>query len=102
MSSQERPSSPETVVTEKMGVRMVALLLMVAALSVFVLWTVNPIGSGSETTFALFIAVDIVSVAIISYIQRSISERDRIGRAPVLAGCCFIVFLVAAAFYLLG
>jgi hypothetical protein len=101
MSDLER-SSPETVATEKMGVRIVSLLLMVAALSVFVLWTVNPIGSGSESTFVLFIAVDIVSVAMVSYIQRSISERDRIGRAPVLAGCFFIVFLVATAFYLLA
>jgi hypothetical protein len=97
-----REGTSETATTEKMAVRMVALLLMVAALSVFVLWTVNPIGSGSENTFALFVAVDIVSVAVISYIQRSVSERDRIGRFPVLAGCLFMVFLVAAAFYLLA
>lgn len=99
MSSE---GAPETVATEKMGVRVVALLLMVAALSVFVLWTVNPVGSGSESTFALFVAVDIVSVATISYVQRSIGEQDRIGRFPVLAGCFFMVFLVAAAFYILA
>ena len=97
-----RGEVPDTVTTEEMGVRVVALLLMVAALSVFVLWTVNPVGSGSESTFALFVAVDIVSVAVISYIQRSVSERGRIGRVPVLAGCAFMVVLVAAAFYLLA
>lgn len=102
MSDEGRSPSPETVVTEKMGVRLVALLLLVAALAVYVLWTVNPVGSGSESTFALFVGVDIISVSMISYIQRSISERNRIGRLPVLAGALFIVFLIAAAFYLLG
>lgn len=89
-------------VTEKMAVRIVALLLLVAALCVFVLWTVNPIGPGSENTFALFVGADFIAVAMISYIQRSVSENGRIGRVPIVAGCGFIVFLVAAAFYLLA
>lgn len=102
MSGQGQPSSHDTELAEKLGVRMSALLLIVAALCVFVLWTVNPVGSGSESTFALFVAVDISSVAMISYIQRSIRERNTIGRVPVLSGCVFILFLVALAFYLLA
>lgn len=102
MSDGQQSADLDTVVTEKMGVRIVALLLIVAALSVFVLWTVNPVGSESETTFALFVSVDIVSVAMISYIRRSIGERDRIGRVPLLAGCFFIIFLVSLSFYLLA
>lgn len=97
----ETPSSSKTVVAEKMGVRIVAFLLIVAALSVFVLWTVNPIGGGDETTFALFVAVDVIAVAMISYVQRSIERDDRIGRTPMLAGSVFIVFLIGLAFYLL-
>ena len=95
-------SADPVVVTEKMAVRVVALLLIVAALCVFVLWTVNPVGSGSESTFALFVAGDLLAVAMISYVQRSVSERGRVGRLPIIAGCGFIVFLVAAAFYLLA
>lgn len=101
MSLDQAPQDP-VVVTEKMAVRIVALLLLVAALCVFVLWTVNPIGAGSENTFALFVGGDLIAVAMISYIQRSVSENGRIGRVPIIAGCSFIVFLVAAAFYLLG
>jgi hypothetical protein len=95
-------TGPVTVVTEKMAVRIVALLLVLAALAVFVLWTVNPVGSGSETTFALFVGVDLVSVAMVSYVKRSVEETGRIGRVPMLAGCMFVLFLVAAGFYLLA
>lgn len=93
---------PSVVAAERVAVRVVALLLLVAALSVFVLWTVNPVGGGSESTFALFVGVDITAVAMISYVQRSVTEAGRIGRVPMIAGCLLILFLVAVAFYLLG
>jgi hypothetical protein len=101
MSVRETASDPDVVVTEKMATRIVSLLLLLAALSVYVLWTVNPVGSGEESTFALFIAVDLIAVGMISYVQRSVTERGRIGRVPMIAGCCLILLLVFAAFYLL-
>jgi hypothetical protein len=101
VKSKQLDSNAGAVVTEKMGIRIVALLLLIAALSVFVLWTVNPVGAGSETTFALYLAVDLTCVAMISYVQRSVAGDGRIGRAPLIAGCCFILFLVLAGFYLL-
>lgn len=87
-------------VAEKMGLRIVALLLIVAALSVFVLWSVNPVGSGAESTFALYLAVDLVSLAMISYIERALTRDNHLARAPLVAGCCFIVFLVVSGLYL--
>jgi hypothetical protein len=101
MSGDQSTLGSNSIVTERMGVRIVALLLLVALLSVFVLWTVNPVGPGSESTFALYIAVDLVSIAMISYVQRSVAEDGRIGRIPLIAGCSFILFLVLAGFYLL-
>ena len=93
-------SDRSRVVTEIMGVRIVSLLLITAAISVFVLWSVNPIGAGSESTFALFLAVDLVSVAMISYVERALTRGARLGRVPLVSGCCFILFLVIACFYL--
>jgi len=95
-------SSPakEAVAVERMSVRIVALLLIIAAVSVFMLWSVNPVGGGSETTFALFLAVDLVSVAMVSYVERAVSREGRLSRAPLIAGCCFILFLVVAGVYL--
>ena len=92
----------DTVVTEKMGLRIVALLLLVAAVSVYILWSVNPIGPGGESIFALYLAVDLVAVAMIAYIQGAIARDGRLARAPLVGGCCFMLLLVLAGLYLLG
>ena len=96
MIAEQPVTDKNTIVTERMGVRIVSLLLLVAIISVFVLWSVNPVGSGSESTFALFLAVDLVSVAMISYVERAVAREGRIGKAPLVAGCLFILFLVVA------
>ena len=101
MSTEHPHYEAGAAVTEEMAVRIVSLLILVAAISVFVLWSVNPVGGGSETTFALYLAVDLVSVAMISYVERSVSRDSRIGRAPLIAGCAFVLFLVVAGLYLL-
>jgi len=96
MIAEQPVTDKNIIVTERMGVRIVSLLLLVAIISVFVLWSVNPVGSGSESTFALFLAVDLVSVAMISYVERAVAREGRIGKAPLVAGCLFILFLVVA------
>ena len=102
MSDEQSVSEKNTVVTERMGLRIVSLLLIIGAISVFILWSVNPVGSGSESTFALFLAVDLVSVAMISYVERSVTREGRMARAPLIAGCCMILFLVLTGIYLLS
>jgi hypothetical protein len=101
MIDEQPISENDRITTERMGLRIVSLLLLVATMSVFVLWSVNPLGSGDESTFALFLAVDLVSVAMISYVERAVTRESRMARAPLIAGCCFILFLVAGAVYLL-
>ena len=102
MIGEQSVSERNVVVTERMGLRIVSLLLLVAAISVFILWSVNPVGSGSESTFALFLAVDLVSVAMISYVERSVNREGRMARAPLIAGCFMILFLVLTGIYLLS
>jgi len=96
----EQSTSNADVVTERMGVRIVALLLLIASLSVFVLWTINPVGSGNETTFATYLAIDLIVFALVSYVRRRITDDGKIGRVPLIAGCCFILLLVFVGFYL--
>ncbi|GEM_PF-4965650 len=100
MIADQSVSGENNAVTEGMGLRIAALLVIVAALSVFVLWSVNPVGSGSEATYALYLAVDLVAVAMISYVQRAIARGGRMARVPLVAGCIFIVVLVVAGLYL--
>ena len=102
MSDEQLVSEKKTIVTERMGLRIVSLLLIIASVSVFILWSVNPVGSGSESTFALFLAVDLVSVAMISYVERSVNREGRMARAPLIAGCFMILFLVLTGIYLLS
>ena len=102
MSDEQLVSEKKTIVTERMGLRIVSLLLIIAAVSVFILWSVNPVGSGSESTFALFLAVILVSVAMISYVERSVTREGRMARAPLIAGCFMILFLVLTGIYLLS
>jgi len=37
---------------------------------------------------------------MVSYVERAVSREGRLSRAPLIAGCCFILFLVVAGFYL--
>jgi len=98
----ESPSERDLATTERMAIRIVSLLLLVAAASVFVLWSVNPVGSGGESTYAIFLAVDLVSVAMISYVGRAVTREGRLARLPIVAGCLFILFLVVVGLYLLS
>lgn len=102
MTASEQSQVGKTAAAEKMGLRIVSLLLIVAVVCVFTLWTVDPVGSGGVTTFALFLATDLVAVAMISYVQRSLASEGTMSRAPLIAGCCYITLLVMAGIYLLG
>lgn len=86
------------VAYERLGMRVVAALLLLEALSVYFLWTLNPVGPGAESAFALYLAADLVSFAMISYVYRALKKENRIGRAALLAGCCFIFILLLLGF----
>lgn len=85
---------------ERVGIRIVALLLLLELLSVYFLWVLNPVGPGTEDAFALYLAADLVSFAMISYVYRALKEDDRFGRAPLIAGCCFVLVLLLLGFAL--
>jgi hypothetical protein len=81
-----------------MTLRIIALLIIVALASVVTLWTINVTGSASESTFAIFLAVDLLSFAMISYLYRVEKNGDEIRRLPLVAGCVFISVLLLLGF----
>lgn len=83
--------------SESAGLTIVLLLLVLAFASVATLWTISSVGSSGESTFALYLAVDLVSFAMISYVYRT-SKDGMTRRLPLLAGVVTIVLLVAAGF----
>jgi hypothetical protein len=82
---------------EGIGMRIVALLLLLEAASAWFLWTFDSIGSAGEAAFALFLAADLTSFAMISYTYRTLKRENRFGRWPLLAGCVFMSALFFAA-----
>lgn len=93
-------SGARTVDYERLGMRIVALLLLFELASVFFLWTFNPVGPLAEPAFALLLATDLISFAMISYIYRVLKMYNRFGRLPLLAGCVFISALLFLGFML--
>jgi len=84
--------------TDAVSLRIMALLLIVAAVSVFTLWTLSPTATTSQSVFGIYLAVDLACFAMISYIYRGAKTGDGVGRAPLIAGCLFVLLLVAAGF----
>jgi len=92
MTGEESPTYEPAF--ERLGTRIVALLLLLEVLSVYFLWVLNPVGPHAEDAFALSLAASLVCFAMISYIYRALKRDNRFGRAPLIAGCCFVVTLL--------
>lgn len=80
---------------EWMNLGMVAtLLVLLQLLSVYFLWALNPLSQTSEARFALFLAVDLVSFSIISYVYRVDKRGDGVNGGLLLAGCGIALLLM--------
>jgi hypothetical protein len=76
--------------------RIVGLLIVVEAVSVFFLWALDPVTKAGEAVFAIFLAVDLVSFMMISYIYRTYKMGDQVSRAVLIGACAMILVLVYA------
>jgi len=95
------PDSSRAMIDE-MGERIVALLVMVMAISVFLLWTLDPLSSQGQDAFALYLAVDFVAFAMLSYLYRALNAEANISKILIIAGCLFIAVLFFISFTLPG
>lgn len=73
--------------------RIVALLILVEAISVSFLWALNPVSKTDEGVFAILLAIVLVSVAMISNVYRSY-KQGQVNRGFLLAGSVLILVLV--------
>jgi len=80
------------------SLRLMALLLVVAMISVFTLWTLSSTVVTSQSVFGIYLAVDLVCFAMISYIYRTSKSGGRLSRAFMVAGCVLLLILVGAGF----
>ena len=87
-----------TLSMEDMGERIVGLLLMVQIICAFILWSLDSLDD--QNWFALYLAIDFVAFAMMSYVYRAVGSGNDISKTMVLAGCFFIaaLFFVAVTF----
>jgi hypothetical protein len=83
---------------EDIGERVIALLLIVEAVSVFLLWTLDSLTIQGQNTFALFLGVNFIAFAMMSYLYRTLSSGEEISRVLMIAGCLVIAILPFLSF----
>jgi membrane associated rhomboid family serine protease len=74
--------------------RIFVLLLLFGLFSVVFLWTLNPTDSQSQATFAIFLSIDLVVFAMVSYIFRMSKWNEEVKRLPLVAGCLVLLVLL--------
>lgn len=84
---------------ERTSLRVVPLLLALQAASVYFLWSLNPSGQSDQTAFALFLAVTLVSLSMISYVFRVERWGNVVNRALLLVGCLVLLVLLFAGLF---
>ncbi len=77
--------------------RMISLLLVLQVFSTGFLWTLDALNQVSEGIFALFVAVDLLAFAMVSYIYRAEKLRASPSRSWVLVGCILLIVIVFAS-----
>jgi hypothetical protein len=98
MKSADTRSGRPTL--DEMGQPIVALLLVIMLASVFLLWTLNSLTEEGQDMFAIFLAVDFVAFAMMSYIYRTLLGDGGVSKVLIIAGCVFIVALFVLSFTL--
>ena len=80
--------------------RIIILLLSLQATSIVFLWTLDALNQISEGIFALFLAVDLISFAMISYVYRVEKLQQIPSRGWIVIGCILILILVFSSLFL--
>ena len=80
--------------------RIVLLLLALQVASTAFLWTLDDLNEISEGTFALFLGVDLMSFAMISYSYRKERQLEIPSKTWLLIGCLIIMALLFSSLFL--
>ena len=85
-------------VPERMALQVAGLLVILGFVSSFVLWTIDTASASGEALFALYMSMDLVSFAMISYVYRGTKRGEGISRVWMIVGFCLLLVLVGAGF----
>jgi|GEM_PF-804125 peptidoglycan/LPS O-acetylase OafA/YrhL len=75
----------------------VLALLVLQLIAAQTIWTLNTTGQNNEELFALFVAANLVSLSMISYLYRVEKRDDPVNKSSLYSGLFFLVILLLAA-----
>ncbi len=79
--------------------QIIILLLLLQAVSCIFLWTLNGVGLVTEGRFGIFLAVSLLSFALVSYVYTHARWSEQVSRAWILAGSIGLVILLLSSLY---
>lgn len=85
-------------VPDRVALQISGLLVILGFVSSFMLWTIDTASASGEALFALYMSMDLVSFAMISYVYRVSKRGDGISRIWMIVGFCLLLVLVSAGF----
>jgi hypothetical protein len=76
--------------------RLVLCLIALQVVATATVWNLNPTDSASQAAFATLLAIDLLALAMVSYLYRSEKAGKAFSRPWILGGCGMFVVLWAA------
>jgi len=79
--------------------QVVSLLLMLQLVATIFLWTLSSIGTADEGRFAVFLAVDLLSFAMVAFVFTHDKWGEEISRGWILMGSIGLVVLLLSSLF---
>jgi hypothetical protein len=74
-------------------------LLALQAASTALIWVLTPLGIKNEAVFGVFLGIDLISLAMMSYTYRTENVKGEMNWDMILAGSLFLLLLVVVAVF---
>lgn len=87
-----------TDASERVGIQVMGLLLIISAMSVVGLWTLDTSEVSGESLFAVYLSMDLIAFAMIAYVYRATKGGGGISRLAMVAGCVLLTLLIFVGF----
>lgn len=80
--------------------QILALLLALQVVSAVYLWDVTLVGTLSAGRFAIFLAIDLLSFAMVAYVYTHEKWEEAVSRAWIIIGAIGLIILLTSSLYL--
>ena len=79
--------------------QIVTLLLALQAVAAIYMWTVTLFGTLSAGGFAIFLAIDLLSFALVAYVYTHEKWGEAVSRVLIVVGSAGLVILLLSSLY---